>query len=76
MLYGLPPGRQAVYKSVSSYRLTKIVSFYPDEQLFYKIVQILTVDYTGTWIRILGISIIRHFDSHNHFNVNYDAIPL
>jgi hypothetical protein len=38
-------------------------------------VPILTVDYTGTWIRILEISIIRLFDSHNHF-VNYDPIPL
>jgi hypothetical protein len=37
---------------------------------------ILTVDYTGTWIRILEISIIRLLDSHNHFIVNYDPIPL
>ena len=41
-----------------------------------RVVPILTVDYTGTWIRTLGISIIRHFDSHNHFIVNYDPIPL
>jgi hypothetical protein len=36
--------------------LTKIVSFHPNERLFYKIVPILTVDYTRTWIRIFGIS--------------------
>jgi hypothetical protein len=38
-------------------------------------VLILTVDYTGTWIRILEISIIHLLDSHNHC-VNYDPIPL
>ena len=63
-------------KSVLAYRLTKIVSFSPDERLFYKIVPILTVDYTGTWIRILKNSIIGLLDSHDHFIVNYDPILL
>ena len=33
MGYGLPPGREAVSKSVLSYRLTKVVSFSPDERI-------------------------------------------
>jgi hypothetical protein len=70
------PGGQPIFKVCIGVQIDKDCKFLPWwAATLMRVVPILTVDYTGTWILILEISIIR-LDSHNHFIVNYDPIPL